>query len=283
MTEVSERDLFEFDRDEMITYLEPRKDERFFKRAIVTPRVLMTMIKHSNKGAQQKPNPVEIVGFLYGAARGNDFLVTDAYETDVIGSETSVAMTDEATWKEIQYFRKVGKLGRRDLHIGWYHSHPGLTCFFSQTDVICHRNYTHIVMGSGVGLVIDPINTMSSGKVHLGAFNTFEKNDFETEIPPEVKARYGDAANNYYELGVKLFTTELDRAVISDIIQKSYASSVSCSPLYMNSKHFGDVVQEISKQVNRTMKPEEAHEKACNLNAERKIDIQIQKLKRSIF
>lgn len=283
MSDVTERDLFQFDKNEMIEYLVPREDEEYFKRTFITPRVLITMIKHSNKGAQQKPNPIEIVGFLYGAARGNDFLVTDAYETDVIGSETNVVMTPEASWKEIQYFGRIAKLGRCDLHIGWYHSHPGLTCFFSQTDVISHRFYTAGVMSSGVGLVIDPVNTMASGKVQLGAYNTFKKNDFDTEIPPEVKAKYGEAANNYYELEIRYHTTKLDKKVISDIIQKTYSSSISSSPLFMNAGHFGSVVQEISDQVNRTKKLNAIYKKINNINNERKIDVNLQRLKRSIF
>lgn len=58
--------------------------------------------------------------------------------------------------------------------IGWYHSHPGYGCWLSGIDVstqMLHQQYEEPF----VAIVIDPIRTISAGKVDLGAFRTYPK------------------------------------------------------------------------------------------------------------
>ena len=58
--------------------------------------------------------------------------------------------------------------------IGWYHSHPGYGCWLSGIDVstqMLNQNYQEPF----VAIVIDPIRTISSGKVNIGAFRTYPK------------------------------------------------------------------------------------------------------------
>lgn len=58
--------------------------------------------------------------------------------------------------------------------IGWYHSHPGYGCWLSGIDVstqMLNQNFQEPF----VAIVIDPVRTISAGKVCLGAFRTYPK------------------------------------------------------------------------------------------------------------
>lgn len=66
------------------------------------------------------------------------------------------------------------KVGRQENAIGWYHSHPGYGCWLSGIDVstqMLNQNFQEPF----VAIVIDPVRTISAGKVCLGAFRTYPK------------------------------------------------------------------------------------------------------------
>lgn len=66
------------------------------------------------------------------------------------------------------------QVGREENAIGWYHSHPGYGCWLSGIDVstqMTNQSYQEPF----VAIVIDPVRTISSGKVCLGAFRTYPK------------------------------------------------------------------------------------------------------------
>lgn len=65
-------------------------------------------------------------------------------------------------------------MGRHENAIGWYHSHPGYGCWLSGIDVstqMLNQNFQEPF----VAIVIDPVRTISAGKVCLGAFRTYPK------------------------------------------------------------------------------------------------------------
>ena len=69
------------------------------------------------------------------------------------------------------------KVGRLENAIGWYHSHPGYGCWLSGIDVstqMLNQNF----QDPFVAIVIDPVRTISAGKVNLGAFRTYPKGIF---------------------------------------------------------------------------------------------------------
>jgi hypothetical protein len=82
----------------------------------------------------------------------------------------------------ISLFKKIklklnvfcGQVGRLENAIGWYHSHPGYGCWLSGIDVstqMLNQNFQEPF----VAIVIDPVRTISAGKVCLGAFRTYPK------------------------------------------------------------------------------------------------------------
>jgi COP9 signalosome complex subunit 5 len=101
---------------------------------------------------------------------------------------------------------------------------------------------------SFVALVIDPNNTVTSGKVQLGAYRTFPedpKRDLEP-VSPDLILKYGSAAHKYYELDIVYFKSPVDTAVLSDITTRSYGQAISCSPLQLNAEYVGRKVREVA-------------------------------------
>jgi COP9 signalosome complex subunit 5 len=63
-------------------------------------------------------------------------------------------------------------VGRRENIVGWYHSHPGYGCWLSGIDCstqMLNQQYQE----PWLAVVVDPVRTMASGKVEIGAFRTY--------------------------------------------------------------------------------------------------------------
>lgn len=226
------------------------QDSHQIRKTYVMPRALITMMFHSIKGANEKP-PKEIFGFLYGRMLSKEkVFVSSVFATNVIGSETEVVSTDEALMDESTFRMIAPKYGHEDLIVGWYHSHPGLFCFFSRIDVLTNRNM-QMAFGGFEGLVIDPCNTISSGRLHLGSYVTKMDDDFETPIPEDVMSKYGNDANNYYEVEIQYLTTDTDKKIISEIIQKTFGASISCKQLKVNESYISKSIEDISPTIKK--------------------------------
>lgn len=116
---------------------------------------------------------------------------------------------------------------RKDSMLAWYHSHPfdvkkHSNCFFSMTDVMQQRNLqmaTEMNDFSFVGIVIDPLRSISKGRPEIGAFRTFPGgyNQGKLVAPDGVKhadeasitERWGNAYLSYASLEVEFFSSSL--------------------------------------------------------------------------
>ncbi len=108
------------------------------------------------------------------------------------------------------------KVGRLEHAIGWYHSHPGYGCWLSGIDVstqMVNQNYQEPF----VAIVIDPVRTISAGKVNLGAFRTYPKG-----YKP---------SDEYYALDVTYFKSSLDGKLLDSLWNKYWLNTLSSSPL----------------------------------------------------
>ena len=133
-------------------------DYRFFRLVYLTPRCLINMMKHSLTTAN------EICGVLLGHVDINNhaYYLTDSYLYPVVGTDSSIVVTLESKIKTNKRIDLLSKIGRYEDDVGWYHSHPNLHCFYSNTDVRQHLINRIEKLGTAIGLVIDPINTMVS-------------------------------------------------------------------------------------------------------------------------
>lgn len=101
-------------------------------------------------------NRLEVMGFMLGEVRrwkGRTYsLIRDIVTTHLKSSSSKVRFDPEAF---PSLFHGLDDSGFDYILVGWYHSHPGHTCFLSRTDLETQRSIFNEPYHSA--LVIDPI------------------------------------------------------------------------------------------------------------------------------
>ena len=77
-----------------------------------------------------------------------------------------------------------------------------------------------------LGVVVDPVQTMSSGRVEIGAFRTYpdnyephERTHYQT-VPMDKIQDWGDHADSYYKLTTTFIQSDTDNRVLAAMQQK---------------------------------------------------------------
>ncbi|MES1905318.1 MAG: 26S proteasome non-ATPase regulatory subunit 14 [Paramarteilia canceri] len=114
---------------------------------------------------------MEVLGLMLG-----QFI--DHYTLEVVDvfampqSGTGVAVEDIDPTFQARMLDLLANVGRPEIVVGWYHSHPGMGCWLSSTDQNTHSSFQQLSNRS-VALVIDPIQSVK-GKVVMDAFRLLE-------------------------------------------------------------------------------------------------------------
>lgn len=133
---------------------------------------LLKMVIHAQSGGN-----IEIMGLVQGRVEANTLIILDSFALPVEGTETRVNAQAQAYEYMINYAESCKSVGRMEQVVGWYHSHPGYGCWLSGIDVstqTLNQQFTEPF----VAIVIDPIRTVTAGKVDIGAFRTYPKGNF---------------------------------------------------------------------------------------------------------
>jgi len=113
--------------------------------------------KITDHALKEAPKRLEVMGFLLGEVftwNGQQYaLVRDVVTTNLKSSSAKVRF-DPAAFPRL--FNKLDGSGFDYILVGWYHSHPGHTCFLSRTDLETQRTMFSQEYHSAV--VIDPLN-----------------------------------------------------------------------------------------------------------------------------
>jgi COP9 signalosome complex subunit 5 len=260
-------------------------DERYFKTVFVSPRALLTMLRHAIAGGKN-----EIMGFLAGRGDATGaFFVTDAQPFNVVGTETRVGVTEDVIGNWYEFTMASEALGHATASAAWYHSHPGLSPFLSEIDVQNQRLFQ--LNGATCALVIDPINTISSGKVQLGGYRTLRPNPERERqpVPVDIELKYGHSAYKYSELDLLYYPAPIDRAVLADVISRSYHQGISCSPLALNAAYVSEKVGEVALKLRRiradegTTVTEEVLKTLRHVQEQRKVGLWVERMKQAAF
>jgi len=94
-----------------------------------------------------------MLGDIYSHERGVAVRITTAVPArEAVNNITSIQFTYNA-WRQMEEERR--QRAPTEKLIGWYHTHPGFTAFFSSTDHFMHEHF--FIQPWHVALVIDPI------------------------------------------------------------------------------------------------------------------------------
>jgi len=118
----------------------------------ISEDVIFDMSEHAAHGASEN---AEVMGLLAGSVYRDDkgiyVTVSKAVTSGLLSSEVSVRF-DPSDMPTL--FDALDRLDFEYVIVGWYHSHLGIGCFMSDTDVNTHSS---AFGASGFAVVIDPI------------------------------------------------------------------------------------------------------------------------------
>lgn len=104
-----------------------------------------------------------------------------------------------------------------------------------------------------MAIVIDPIRTISTGKVEIGCFRTYpegynapesDKSEYE-HVPLSKIEDFGVHYNSYYTLTHSIFKSELDSHLFNLLWNKYWSKTLASSSLVNNYEYSTDTIVDL--------------------------------------
>jgi len=248
-------EIYKYDRQQQQQMLAAKpweKDHHFFKDIKVSALALLKMVMHARSGGN-----LEVMGLLLGKVDANVMVVMDSFALPVEGTETRVNAQAQGYEYMTAYIEAAKQVGRLENAIGWYHSHPGYGCWLSGIDVstqMLNQNF----QDPFVAIVIDPVRTISAGKVNLGAFRTYPKgykpqddgpSEYQT-IPLSKIEDFGVHCKQYYSLEVSYFKSAMDKRLLDSLWNHYWVNTLSSSLLITNSEYTTGQINDLAAKLD---------------------------------
>ncbi|VDL83123.1 unnamed protein product [Nippostrongylus brasiliensis] len=290
----------EVEQNEMRSAKPWQKDPHYFKEVRISAVALLKMVMHARRGGN-----LEVMGLMQGRVDGNAFIIMDTFALPVEGTETRVNAQAQAYEYMSVYTDLCETEGKKEKVVGWYHSHPGYGCWLSGIDVAT-QSLNQQFQEPWVAIVVDPLRTMSAGKVDIGAFRTYpqgyqppiEEGPSEYQSIPLSKIEdFGVHCKQYYSLDVTFFKSELDSHILSALWNTYWLNTLSSSPLLTNAGYINNQINDLSLKLKQVEKKwarcertndvfeqldkavKDAHTVCCELSC----DVLMQRIKRAMF
>ncbi|XP_076440440.1 COP9 signalosome complex subunit 5-like [Babylonia areolata] len=230
------------------------KDPHYFKHIKISALALLKMVMHARSGGN-----LEVMGLLLGKVDGNTMIVMDGVALPVEGTETRVNAQAQAYEYMASYTEAAKQVGRLENAIGWYHSHPGYGCWLSGIDVSTQM-LNQQFQEPFVAIVIDPVRTISAGKVNIGAFRTYPKGYKPPDEPPSEYQSiplskiedFGVHCKNYYSLEISYFKSSMDRRLLDSLWNKYWVNTLSSSSLLTNADYTTGQINDLAQKLEQS-------------------------------
>jgi len=246
--------LYQYDAAKYNSYLSTKpwaKDPHHFKKVKISAIALLKMVMHARSGGK-----IEVMGLMMGKIEGETMIVMDSFALPVEGTETRVNAQTEGYEYMVEYMTLIRQVGRLENAVGWYHSHPGYGCWLSGIDVstqMLNQQYQE----PWLAIVIDPVRTISSGKVELGAFRTYpEGYKADDSAPSEYQSipiakieDFGVHCKQYYPLEVSYFKSSLDSHLLDLLWNKYWVNTLSSNPLLSNRGYTAGQISDLAEKL----------------------------------
>ncbi|EMR10361.1 hypothetical protein PNEG_01613 [Pneumocystis murina B123] len=229
-----------------------KEDPCYFKSVHISLVALMKMMIHCWSG-----NSIEVMGLMQGKIYEDKMIVMDAFCLPVEGTETRVNAQAEAYEYMVTYQDIIKQVNRPENIIGWYHSHPGYGSWLSGIDVetqLQNQKYQDPFLA----IVIDPIRTVLTRKIDLGAFRTYPINykpdilqqNYHEVIPSDKIEDFDVHSHKYYALKVNYFKSSLDSHILWLLLSKYWFKTLTLSSSFMNKEYLPSKLLNLSERIN---------------------------------
>jgi len=259
-------EIYKFDSDEndKIREAEPwKKDPHYFKKVRVSGIALLKMVLHARQGCSKIPGKdpdYGVMGLLQGKIKGDTLVVMDSFAV-CQGNEVRVNAGAADFEFMVTYTESGTKVGRHEPAIGWYHSHPGYGCWLSGIDVNTQTE-NQSYQDPWIAIVVDPKQTMSTGRVEIGAFRCYPKDytppdakDSEWQyIPRDRIEEFGVHASHYYKLDVSIFKSSLDAKLFNLLWNKYWVKTLSSSSNLSNRDYSAKQIEDLAGKLEKAEK-----------------------------
>jgi len=229
-----------------------KQDVHYFKKVKISAIALLKMVMHARSGGT-----IEVMGLLIGKVDGDTMLVMDSFALPVEGSETRVNAQAEGYEYMVEYLSLTKQVGRLENALGWYHSHPGYGCWLSGIDVstqMLNQQFSE----PWLAIVVDPVRTISSGKVELGAFRVYPEGHKADDGPSEYQhipiskiEDFGVHCKQYYPLEVSYFKSALDSHLLDLLWNKYWVNTLSQNAILTNRNYTAGQISDLSEKLEQ--------------------------------
>jgi COP9 signalosome complex subunit 5 len=137
---------------------------------------------------------------------------------------------------------------RKELYLGWYHSHPGYRVFLGGIDIMTQRIQQQ--QGATLAVVIDPIKTVQNGKVEIAGFRTY-KEDYKSEKEYDI-FETGVYGNQYYRIpNFEIYRSETDYNLLQLLWNKYWNNTFSKNALNFNKEYHNSIMKNIYSNLEK--------------------------------
>ncbi|KAH7730385.1 26S proteasome non-ATPase regulatory subunit 14 [Aphelenchoides avenae] len=227
----------------------------------ISSLALLKMLRHSRAGV-----PLEVMGLMLGEFVDDYTInVVDVFAMPQSGTGVSVEAVDPVFQQKM--IELLGRTGRKEMVVGWYHSHPGFGCWLSATDVNTQQSFEALAERA-VAVVVDPIQS-TKGKVVIDAFRSTGNSMamFGSRLSPtsearqttsnlgdlvkaSVMARVQGLGSSYYSLPISYRMSGNDQKMLQCMHKKDWAAGLIIHNYERHEKCNLDNTKEMLKMIN---------------------------------
>lgn len=193
----------------------------------ISSLALLKMLKHGRAGV-----PLEVMGLCLGSFIDQYTVqVVDVFAMPQSGTGVSVEAVDPVFQTEM--LSRLKSVGRPEIVVGWYHSHPGFGCWLSGVDVGTQKSFEQL-NERAVAIVVDPIQSVK-GKVVIDCFRTInpqllmmgqEPRQTTSNIghlnKPSIQALIHGLNRHYYSMNISYRKNELEEKMLMNLHRKTW-------------------------------------------------------------